>query len=67
MRNVLCLMGLAIIFFASLLWIASSPTGLFSLSLGEFLTLLGLGVLMLLPQIIFQARQFLASGSEAPF
>jgi hypothetical protein len=62
-------MGLAIVFFASLLWIASSPTSLFRLSLGEFLTLLGLGVFMLLPQLIFQARQFFDSGSssEAPF
>jgi len=69
MRNILCVTGLVMIFFASFLWIASSPNGPFSLSVGEFLTLLGLGAFMLLPQIIFQARQFFSSGSsdESPF
>jgi hypothetical protein len=61
-------MGLVLVFFASFLWIASSPNGIFSLSLGEFMTLLAIGVLMLTPQVVFQAKQFFTSGaSDQPF
>ncbi|RJF96901.1 hypothetical protein D3870_21235 [Noviherbaspirillum cavernae] len=36
---------------------------------GEFLTLFAIGALMVTPQVIFQARKFLTSGSsdQVPF
>lgn len=69
MRKVLFLIGLLLIFFASLLWIASTPGSVYFLTLGEFLTLFALGLLLMAPQIIAQAKQFFTSGSsdQVPF
>ncbi|MFC7518723.1 hypothetical protein ACFQUU_27300 [Herbaspirillum sp. GCM10030257] len=69
MKMVLCLIGLLFIFFASLLWVASSPSSIYYLSLGEFLTLFTVGALLVAPQVISQAHQFLTSGSsdQVPF
>jgi hypothetical protein len=69
LKKALFLFGLSIVFFASLLWISSTPTSLYRMSFGEFISLITMGGLLTLPQIIVLGQAFLTSGSpgDDPF
>lgn len=69
MKKVACLFGIAIIFFDSLGWVASSPADFYRLSSAEFAMIFLVGVLLMLPELVFQFREFFSSGAgdDAPF
>lgn len=68
MKRALFILGLATLFLTSILWISSSDDGMYRMTIGEFLSLLGLSIVMMAPEIIYQAQRFFDSGSEnVPF
>jgi uncharacterized membrane protein YqjE len=70
MKTALCFFGIILIFLSALLWVASSPTGLFSVSFHEFVVMFLLGVVLTIPKIRQQMRLLLSSGKkskDAPF
>jgi hypothetical protein len=67
MKRAFFILGILLLFFSSLMWV-SSADGLFHMTGGEFATLFALSLIMMAPEIVYQARRFLTSGSEdAPF
>lgn len=62
MKKALFVFGLSIVFAASLLWVSSSPTGVYHMDFREFLSLFILGLLLMLPLVSAAARTFFSSG-----
>jgi hypothetical protein len=68
MKKAFFILGLITLFLTSLLWISSSSKGVYTMTAGEFIALLGLSIVMMVPEIIHQARRFFDAGSEnVPF
>jgi hypothetical protein len=65
MKTALCLFGIILIFLSALLWVASSPNGLFSVSFHEFAVMFLLGVVLMIPKIRQQLRLLLSSGKKS--
>jgi hypothetical protein len=66
MRKLFCLFGIIIVFSDSVLWSMSSPSIPQSLSFGEFMTVFILGLVMIMPEVLSQARRFMRSGRSGP-
>jgi hypothetical protein len=67
MKKAFFILGILLLFFSSFVWV-SSAGGLFRMTGGEFATLFFLSVVMMAPEILYQARRFFHSGSEdVPF
>jgi hypothetical protein len=56
--------GCVIIIYSFLAWLLSPPGGSFGLSIGEVMCAILLGVTLVLPEVIYQVRQFLSSKSQ---
>lgn len=69
MKKILFLLGILVFFFTSLLWVSSSSSSFFRMSLNEFIVLLAIGFLMMVPELVYQIRQFFNSGTsdQIPF
>lgn len=68
MKKAFFILGLITLFLTSLLWISSSSKGVYTMTAGEFIALLCLSIVMMVPEIIHQARRFFDAGSEnVPF
>jgi hypothetical protein len=69
MKTALCFFGIILIFVSALLWVASSPTGLFSVSFHEVAVTFVLGIALMIPKLRQQLRLLLSSGKskDAPF
>jgi hypothetical protein len=68
MKSFFFLFGLIILFFSSLAWASSSGNSLFEMTGGEFLTLLTISVVMMIPEVVGQLKKFFGSGDDdVPF
>lgn len=69
MKKILFMVGILVFFSASLLWVSSSSASYFRMTLNEFIVLLAIGFLMMVPELIYQVRQFFSSGTsnQIPF
>ncbi|HYD59185.1 MAG TPA: hypothetical protein VEC35_02455 [Noviherbaspirillum sp.] len=70
MKKLFCLIGIVVIFLDSLIWATSSATNRIGhMTAIEFGVILLIGILLMLPELIFQFREFISSGApdDAPF
>ena len=70
MKKLFCLIGIVVIFLGSLGWATSSAINhVAQMTTIEFCVILLIGILFMLPELIFQFREFISSGApdDAPF
>lgn len=69
MKKTFCVFGLTLIFLDSLVWVAFSSDDFYRISFSEFAAIFIIGFLLMLPELIYQLREFVTSGTsdDVPF